>query len=703
MFPNAVKCHVIRVGFGGGVDGHGQVYNTPGGLLENEAGNASETLAFGGHIGNFTPEGASELAATPVDSPRFLARDGNAFVMPEIRPGATTSGKRVTGLLVTPDAPVPPAPEAPPTLGRGRCGDLPGISSVRSADSERGTPDRRLLTISDAETNKLESGADADAENVAVAELAKNSKFKEGVLHWKMLIPMTVLAPLVVCCALIAVLVPNTLIWSTASLDSTASLSDLTLATMMSGVKTKVEASLSGVGPALQALASLPEVGKYMTDPAYTTNLAAVPFTPNLVRVRDAFNLDTLACLTGRWANSSIAYNEVDPAGTNKNTVKQTTITALPDFGKDATNQTIVAILDYRSKIGNVRFVHVGHAKLTSSYVDGTHAFGFHVDQETLTILNPDPATGSHGASTSDNTRTSSVRSQLSSKLVPIRTKPYLTLSVSGASGALTANIVAQQWSYANRNNLLPDYACAASYRIDSSWNAILRASKPLNDSLVALLQPTNLTIAATSNQVVQSDVGTVVNGALKYAELQNDTFTNAVRSSLLTNFGNYSNVIKSGLTYYEDQLMGDTYLIGFTTAAFSTYTETDSLLVVAAVPRSEIFGKLDAARKRSIAVSVGVSVAMGVLASGIFLLLVLPLFRLARSMQMLTKLDFSQLESSGMLGERSWIWELYNVQTTFATMVRAFAGAIKKNKQMVGRAGPMAGSRSVEGNSGGK
>lgn len=78
---------------------------------------------------------------------------------------------------------------------------------------------------------------------------------------------------------------------------------------------------------------------------------------------------------------------------------------------------------------------------------------------------------------------------------------------------------------------------------------------------VVALFQPTNLTIAATSNQVVQAAAGEVVNGALKYAELQNDTFTNAVRSSLLTNFGNYSNVIKSGMTYYEDQLMGETYV----------------------------------------------------------------------------------------------------------------------------------------------
>lgn len=81
-------------------------------------------------------------------------------------------------------------------------------TSIRSADTERGTPDRRLSTISDAETNKLESGGDADAENVAVSELAKGAKLKEGGLHWKILIPMTVLAPLVVCCALIAVLVP---------------------------------------------------------------------------------------------------------------------------------------------------------------------------------------------------------------------------------------------------------------------------------------------------------------------------------------------------------------------------------------------------------------------------------------------------------------------------------------------------------------
>ncbi|KAJ3161818.1 hypothetical protein HDU86_006589 [Geranomyces michiganensis] len=52
--------------------------------------------------------------------------------------------------------------------------------------------------------------------------------------------------------------------------------------------------------------------------------------------------------------------------------------------------------------------------------------------------------------------------------------------------------------------------------------------------------------------------------------------------------------------------------------------------------------------------------------------------------MATLTKLDFHTLESSGTLDSRSWVWELRQVQVVFATMVKAFAGAIKKNRAFV-------------------
>ncbi|KAI8584991.1 hypothetical protein BDZ88DRAFT_57285 [Geranomyces variabilis] len=84
---------------------------------------------------------------------------------------------------------------------------------------------------------------------------------------------------------------------------------------------------------------------------------------------------------------------------------------------------------------------------------------------------------------------------------------------------------------------------------------------------------------------------------------------------------------------------------------------------------------------------SLGISAAVVVGISAIFLLIAMTLQRLARQMVQLTKMDFSTLESSGMLDERSLIFELCAVQKVFATMVRAFAGAIQRNKTII--AGP--------------
>ncbi|KAJ3261928.1 hypothetical protein HK104_006794 [Borealophlyctis nickersoniae] len=121
----------------------------------------------------------------------------------------------------------------------------------------------------------------------------------------------------------------------------------------------------------------------------------------------------------------------------------------------------------------------------------------------------------------------------------------------------------------------------------------------------------------------------------------------------------------------------------------FSSYIDTDSLLLVAAVSRKEIYGVIDAAKKRSMSMVIGLSVAMGCVVSGVFIAVALPLMKLAKAMSVLTRLDFAMLEQSNILDANSLIWELYNVQVTFSTMVKAFAGGIKKNKEMVNRNAP--------------
>ncbi|KAI8918961.1 hypothetical protein DFJ77DRAFT_257839 [Powellomyces hirtus] len=59
MFHEIAHVLMFRQGFGGQVattTPNVEAYLTPGGVLEFEAGDAFETLAFGGHISNFTPK-----------------------------------------------------------------------------------------------------------------------------------------------------------------------------------------------------------------------------------------------------------------------------------------------------------------------------------------------------------------------------------------------------------------------------------------------------------------------------------------------------------------------------------------------------------------------------------------------------------------------------------------------------------------------
>ncbi|KAJ3273886.1 hypothetical protein HK104_004216 [Borealophlyctis nickersoniae] len=98
----------------------------------------------------------------------------------------------------------------------------------------------------------------------------------------------------------------------------------------------------------------------------------------------------------------------------------------------------------------------------------------------------------------------------------------------------------------------------------------------------------------------------------------------------------------------------------------------------------------------------------MSLLAAIIFIMVAYPLAQLARAMKTLTNLDFASLEKSKVLENRSLLLEartkrsnittrcgLYNVQVTFSTMVKAFAGGIKKNKEMMTRTTAQGGSAS--------
>ncbi|KAJ3099243.1 hypothetical protein HDU96_010767 [Phlyctochytrium bullatum] len=115
---------------------------------------------------------------------------------------------------------------------------------------------------------------------------------------------------------------------------------------------------------------------------------------------------------------------------------------------------------------------------------------------------------------------------------------------------------------------------------------------------------------------------------------------------------------------------------------------EPDNWLLIVAIPRKDFFGDIDEANRRVIAICVSVAIVGVALVAVISYLALLPLSKLIKAMESLTKLDFSALEGN-ILNDRSNVLEVRKLQITFAIMCKAFASGIRKNKALVtGNAG---------------
>ncbi|KAI8996152.1 hypothetical protein BC832DRAFT_303027 [Gaertneriomyces semiglobifer] len=205
----------------------------------------------------------------------------------------------------------------------------------------------------------------------------------------------------------------------------------------------------------------------------------------------------------------------------------------------------------------------------------------------------------------------------------------------------------------------------------------MLLKARPSKTGVVALLDARNFTIAATSNNAISGSGITVTDGSALFDTIEPDALTLALRESVYRKYNTFGDAASASPSFYEDAIEGsDPWIIGSTIASMSDYPD-ESLLLVAAVHRSEIFGAVDAARSHSMKISIGIAAAVAVLVSCVYIAVVLPLTRLAKAMETLTKLDFGTLEQSNVLESRSYIWELRKVQVTFATMVKALNKAL--------------------------
>ncbi|KAJ3177514.1 hypothetical protein HDU85_005884 [Gaertneriomyces sp. JEL0708] len=259
-------------------------------------------------------------------------------------------------------------------------------------------------------------------------------------------------------------------------------------------------------------------------------------------------------------------------------------------------------------------------------------------------------------------------------KVPATKRKPFFTV-YDAANRAKVAFVV--NLKFADPSDDRPIYTCSGGFRIDTTWNSMLLKARPSKTGVVALLDARNFTIAATSNNVISGSGITVTDGSALFDIIEPDKLTLALRESVYRKYNTFGDAASTSPSFYEDVVEGsDPWIIGSTIASMSDYSD-ESLLLVAAVPRSEIFGAVDAARSRSMKLSIGIAVAVAVLISCVYIAVVLPLTRLATAMETLTKLDFGTLEKSNVLESRSYIWELRKVQVTFATMVKALNKAL--------------------------
>ncbi|KAI9101895.1 hypothetical protein DFS34DRAFT_591720 [Phlyctochytrium arcticum] len=541
-----------------------------------------------------------------------------------------------------------------------------GTTQVEDEKNPIGSPNWRRSTV---------------VEEEKISDLAKSSTHQEKK-SWFPAIRLLILAPLLVLIALAGVIVPNSIILSGASGESVGYLGNKYVNVVLTDIKVKVEKSIIQTFPIVSYVARWDKVRTAMT-----TNFENLEnesdIIPQLVAIKEEYGLDTIGCYQCRWKPGFESSPTANATSTRCSSMylqlsPQTNTGTVLSIGRESVD-TLVQFYTLNSTSERMRV--------------GLNDYLKHDTLNTLAWM-PDSATP-FLTQTGNSYYNYAARSALG--LVTPKTLPYFTLYNNTGTKV--------QVAFVSKSAFVPNepknkYACSAGYRIDNSWNAILLAARPTDTAVVALFEPTKLAIAASSDMVLNGTGITIVNGTATYDVAEPKELTLALQASIIRKFGTFANISKSTEFFYSDSILGNvdwvlrTAYFSFTVASISSYP-AEKVLLVAAIPRYEIYGTIDAARLRSIRTSIGISVAMAVLISLVYIAVVLPLMNLAKAMKTLTKLDFGTLEESNMLNERSWIWELRNVQITFATMVKAFAGAIKKNKVFVQRTMMSSGAQS--------
>ncbi|KAI8817869.1 uncharacterized protein EV422DRAFT_570342 [Fimicolochytrium jonesii] len=492
------------------------------------------------------------------------------------------------------------------------------------------------------------SNRDSTGSKDNIGDLAQESSHKHKAT-WLPAIPLTLLAPVLIGLALLGVLLPNTIILTNASDETAQLVTQKYLSELISDVSFRCQTPIAAILPVIQSAVANADITDLFAGPRTSFQMSGV--APYVAILRQKNGLDNLVCSTASWR---AGYDETNSPVLNTTSVSRAIINSLknPATGNDDT----IAFLDDDKP---TQFRAYDLDPLTHRILNTSNPLVFPYPDYTMSM-------------------------QMALKKKPTFGVPYFLLSTVSNSGYTGAYLGL------TRVDGNPVWGCSGGINVGASWITMLQKIKPMERSIVAILQlddlffPTNFTVLSSSNMVT-TGVSIDARGNPQYATAKVDERTASMRLQIMQKFPTVSAAEAAALsnTSFEITLDNERFIamMGVTRFAFNY-----RVLNVVTMPRDEIYGKIDAARTRSRAMSIGISVGVTALIAAIFVAAVLPLFSLAQQMEGLTKLDFGTLESSGALDRRSWVWELRKVQIVFATMVKAFAGAIKKNKQMLNK-----------------
>ncbi|KAJ3167224.1 hypothetical protein HK101_011807 [Irineochytrium annulatum] len=204
----------------------------------------------------------------------------------------------------------------------------------------------------------------------------------------------------------------------------------------------------------------------------------------------------------------------------------------------------------------------------------------------------------------------------------------------------------------------------------------MLQSNLPTPDSIIFLIDEAGFIAASTAP-------GTLAwNDTLRHTPL--DTNASAITvagRTLLQQYGSYG-AVPAATNLQFINVGRPQWLMGTSALTMPTTSQTYQLVLL--TPRVDFYGATDAARVKSLviscsvaAVGVGLTILLGYLATQ-------PLNKLAMNMKQLTRFDFSALEN-GRLASSSIVAEIRDVEIAFRVMVGAFAGAVRKNKELHG------------------